>query len=310
MAGKRIVQPMFYGPQQDTGSESVDERIFRELRQDGRASFSDLARRLGLTRAVVAARFAELTAAGALRVAAVVHPRVLGFDTLARMSIETSLPTADVADQIKDIDGCVFVSLVTGRAGIVAEFWLPAITDLYERTDQIRRLPGVEGVDTQLFRDISTEPPAEGTSIDQTDRELIAILQQDGRVGFNALGNAVGLSTNGARTRVMRLVSSNAIRIVATKLLPGSLGVGFGIRTAGPPDEAVAFLAAQPGFEWFATCFGKYDLVATVVFETAAQSLHVRDEALRLPSVHSVDSWIHTAIIRDHEDRISETQPA
>ncbi|MHC6219528.1 Lrp/AsnC family transcriptional regulator [Arthrobacter sp. MMS24-S77] len=295
-------------------NETIDEGIFLALQQDGRASFSDLARRLGIPRAVVAARFGELTAFGGLRIAAAVHPRVLGFDAMARLAVETSLPTAEVAAPIKDMGGCHFLSLATGRAGIVAEFTLPSIADLYERIDQIRRLPGVERVDTHIYREIaksqliSTAPPAPGITIDQTDLGLIAILQEDGRAGFNALGNAVGLSTNGARTRVMRLISSNVIRIAATRLRTGSLAVGFGIRTSGLHDDAVAFFSALPGAEFVATCIGRYDFIATVVLETASQSLNVRDDALRLPSVRSVDSWVHTSIIHERYERTFEPQ--
>jgi DNA-binding Lrp family transcriptional regulator len=294
--------------------EGIDEQIFRELQEDGRTSFSDLARRLGVNRAVVTARFTELTESGGVRIAAAVQPRVLGFDTLARVAIETSLPTAEVAVHVKKLDGCVFLSLVTGIAGIVAEFTLPSITVLYERIDDIRRLSGVERVDVQLYREvirsplISTEQLAPGTVIDQTDRELIAILQEDGRTGFNALGDAVGLSANGARTRVMRLISSNVIRIGATKLRAGSLAVGLGVRTSGRSDEAVAFLSSQPGIEFATTCIGGYDLLATVVLETTAQSLGLRDAVLRLPSVRAVDSWVHTAIIQERYERTFETQ--
>ncbi|BCW44854.1 AsnC family transcriptional regulator [Arthrobacter sp. StoSoilB5] len=295
-------------------NETIDEGIFHALQQDGRASFSDLARRLGIPRAVVAARFGELTAFGGLRIAAAVHPRVLGFNAMARLAVETSLPTSEVAGAIKDMGGCHFLSLATGRAGIVAEFTLPYIADLYERIDQIRRLRGVEGVDTHIYREIaksqliSIDPPTPGITIDQTDLGLMAILQEDGRAGFNALGNAVGLSTNGARTRVMRLIGSNVIRIGATRLRPGSLAIGFGVRTSGAPDEAIAYFSALPETEFVATCIGRYDFIATVVLETAAQSVNVRDDALRLPSVRSVDSWVHTSIIHERYEQTIDAQ--
>ncbi|MDQ4503874.1 Lrp/AsnC family transcriptional regulator [Sinomonas sp. ASV322] len=296
----------------------LDEGLVRALQQDGRVSFSDLARQLGVSRAVVGARVSELTESGHLRIVAAVHPRVLGLNALAHLSITVSRPAGEVAEQLKDLDGCVFVSLTSGAAGIVAEFRHPGMPDLYAQIDAVRAVPGVERVDVLLYRDIakslflSAEPPTPGIELDETDLDLMTVLQRDGRIGFEALGREIGLSTSAARTRVLRLLGARVMQIGAIRTRKGdtpSFAVGFGVRTRGPADEAVAFFATTQGVEFVTTCFGRFDLVATVGVTTPAEALRLMDDARALASVASVESWVHLAIVQERYERPLEAMP-
>lgn len=48
--------------------------------------------------------------------------------------------------------------------------------------------------------------------MDDVDRHIVAILLEDGRASFSAIGREVGLSTNAAAARVRRLETSGTIR--------------------------------------------------------------------------------------------------
>src|SRR5687767_2951664 len=63
-------------------------------------------------------------------------------------------------------------------------------------------------------------------TIDQTDRELLAQLQQDATQPYAALGQAVGLSAGAAHERVRKLKAAGVIRRTTIEVDPAALGSG------------------------------------------------------------------------------------
>ncbi|WP_433016957.1 Lrp/AsnC family transcriptional regulator [Kribbella sp. CA-294648] len=63
-------------------------------------------------------------------------------------------------------------------------------------------------------------------TIDQTDRELLAQLQQDATQSYAALGQAVGLSAGAAHERVRKLKAAGVIRRTTIEVDPAALGSG------------------------------------------------------------------------------------
>ena len=63
-------------------------------------------------------------------------------------------------------------------------------------------------------------------TVDQTDRELLALLQQDATQSYAALGEAVGLSAGAAHERVRKLKAAGVIRRTTIEVDPAALGSG------------------------------------------------------------------------------------
>lgn len=63
-------------------------------------------------------------------------------------------------------------------------------------------------------------------TIDQTDRELLARLQEDATQSYAALGQAVGLSAGAAHERVRKLRAAGVIRRTTIEVDPAALGSG------------------------------------------------------------------------------------
>ncbi|MCV6597179.1 MAG: Lrp/AsnC family transcriptional regulator [Mangrovicoccus sp.] len=63
--------------------------------------------------------------------------------------------------------------------------------------------------------------------IDEIDRKILALLQEDASMALDALGAAVGLSRNACWRRVKALDASGVIRKRVTLLSPEKLGVGL-----------------------------------------------------------------------------------
>ena len=62
--------------------------------------------------------------------------------------------------------------------------------------------------------------------MDDVDRELLKLLQQDAGMPYTALGKAVGLSAGAAHDRVRKLRERGVIRRTTIEIDPGALGRG------------------------------------------------------------------------------------
>ncbi len=65
---------------------------------------------------------------------------------------------------------------------------------------------------------------AENVVIDGIDREILRILRDDGRIGWNELGARVALSPNAAAERVRRMVRNGVIRRFTAEVDQARLG--------------------------------------------------------------------------------------
>lgn len=63
-------------------------------------------------------------------------------------------------------------------------------------------------------------------TVDQTDRQLLARLQEDATQSYAVLGEAVGLSAGAAHERVRKLKAAGVIRRTTAEVDPAALGAG------------------------------------------------------------------------------------
>lgn len=63
--------------------------------------------------------------------------------------------------------------------------------------------------------------------IDAIDRDILAVLQIDGRISWRELGERVGLGATATADRVRRLVDVGVITRFTTVVDPGALGIGL-----------------------------------------------------------------------------------
>jgi DNA-binding Lrp family transcriptional regulator len=68
------------------------------------------------------------------------------------------------------------------------------------------------------------EGKADSLRIDDTDRKLLALLVENGRASFAALGEQIGLSTAATKRRVDRLRREHVIRGFGAEIDPAAMG--------------------------------------------------------------------------------------
>ncbi|WP_347754805.1 Lrp/AsnC family transcriptional regulator [Agrococcus sp. ProA11] len=287
--------------------DELTEAAVQLLRRDGRLSFSEIARQLGTTRAAITARVTPLLETGGLRILAAVHPRVRGLHSLAHLSFRVAGSTAPLLERMDQLDSPVFISETVGPFAVAAEVHT---RDRHELQAAMRLLRGAEGVvDMQvtLYEQVlnsfflGAEPDSE-QHLDDADLALIAELQRDGRVGYAELAAASGLSINGARGRVQRMLDLGIMRIGAVRQRSDTtrnflFGLGITLHDAG--EAAIELIAKRPGLEFLARAYGRFDLIATAPFASFDELYELLDTLRALDGVLAVDTWLHARIRRE-----------
>jgi DNA-binding Lrp family transcriptional regulator len=109
-------------------------------------------------------------------------------------------------------------------------------------------------------------------TLDDHDRELMALLQEDSRASYQALATATGMSPATVRRRVERLISTGAVFLVAVPNWP-RLGlnliafVGISVELSRLKHVA-SEISKMDEFFWVAMTTGDYDLLAEIVLPT------------------------------------------
>ena len=132
--------------------DSIDSEIIRQLQQDGRRPYTQLAKAVGLSEAAVRQRVQRLLESEVMQVVAVTDPMRLGMQRQAMVGIKVEGDLRLVADALAALDSVVYVVLTAGGVDLLAEVVVPndeALLSLLN--DQIRKIPGVVGTETSIY---------------------------------------------------------------------------------------------------------------------------------------------------------------
>lgn len=132
--------------------DEVSKLIIEQLQKDGRRSYAEIGKVVGLSEAAVRQRVQKLTEAGVLQIVAVTDPLKLGFSRQAMIGIRCVGNSAQVADAIAKISSVDYVVLTAGSFDIMAEVVCEDDDQLIELlNDKIRSLPGVVSSETFVY---------------------------------------------------------------------------------------------------------------------------------------------------------------
>lgn len=132
--------------------DEVSKLIIEQLQKDGRKSYAEIGKVVGLSEAAVRQRVQKLTEAGVLQIVAVTDPLKLGFSRQAMIGIRCVGDSAQVADAIAKIPSVDYVVLTAGSFDIMAEVVCEDDDQLIELLNgKIRSLPGVVNSETFVY---------------------------------------------------------------------------------------------------------------------------------------------------------------
>lgn len=132
--------------------DAVSKAIIEQLQSDGRRSYAEIGKAVGLSEAAVRQRVQKLTDSGVMQVVAVTDPMQLGFYRQAMVGIRVSGDATAVADRLARINAVDYLVLTAGSFDILAEIVCEDDAELIDLLNrEIRSIPGVASTETFVY---------------------------------------------------------------------------------------------------------------------------------------------------------------
>ncbi|MFI0354027.1 Lrp/AsnC family transcriptional regulator [Actinomadura sp. 9N407] len=132
--------------------------------------------------------------------------------------------------------------------------------------------------------------------LDETAKQIIEQLQQDGRRSYAAIGKAVGLSEAAVRQRVQKLLDAGVMQIVGVTdplMLGFSRRLMVGVTCEGDLELAADRLAAMDEIDYVVITAGSFDILVELVSESDERLLELLGRIRAVPGVVSTESFVY-----------------
>ena len=130
--------------------DNTDKTIIEILKHDGRATYSDIGKRIGLSEGAVRKRIRALVDSGIIKRFTVTVGLAEGAEAIALMSVDPSLPTSEFSKALKKFSNVETVYEITGEYDIAVTISGLNITEVNECLEKIRRLKGISNTNTMI----------------------------------------------------------------------------------------------------------------------------------------------------------------
>lgn len=132
----------------DVELDALDWRLVRHLLRDGRASYADLARQVGLSQAAARSRVVRLIDSGVVHVTAVVEPSAVGANEQLGFGLRSRGDAEALGTVLANMPRVSFLASGFGRYDVVGTLTAPDRRRLVEALDTVRSVPEVGHVET------------------------------------------------------------------------------------------------------------------------------------------------------------------
>jgi Lrp/AsnC family transcriptional regulator for asnA, asnC and gidA len=132
--------------------DEVSKLIVEQLQLDGRKSYAEIGKVVGLSEAAVRQRVQKLNESGVMQIVAVTDPMRLGFNRQAMVGVKCTGDVNKVAEMLSSIPQVDYVVLTAGGFDILVEVVCEDDEDLINLLNSnIRLLPGVVSAETFVY---------------------------------------------------------------------------------------------------------------------------------------------------------------
>ena len=132
--------------------DDVSKAIIEQLQSDGRRSYAEIGKAVGLSEAAVRQRVQKLTDSGVMQVVAVTDPMQLGFYRQAMIGVRVTGDTTLVAEKLGGLPAVDYVVLTAGSFDLLVEVVCENDDDLIALLNkEIRSIPAVHSTETFVY---------------------------------------------------------------------------------------------------------------------------------------------------------------
>lgn len=147
-------------------------------------------------------------------------------------------------------------------------------------------------------------PTATQQNLDRLSREILALLQVDGRRSYSSIARELGVSESVIRNRVSHLEEHEHLRFIAV-IDPVQVGymswamLGITVTPGTSPDGLALEFSSNPKAIWVSVVGGKFDLMVENWTETPADlQLFLEDHCYSNPKIASVETMVGMRIYK------------
>jgi DNA-binding Lrp family transcriptional regulator len=298
--------------------DEFERKILHALQVDGRAPFSRIAGVLGVSEQTVARHYARLRSTKGVRVSGRTDPARVGEAAwFVRVRCAPNIART-IGQALARRPDTSWVKLTSGGTEIVTTVRASTAQDSQELLlEKLPRTPNVLGVaancllhtffggpegpiralsDDQIAELRQPDPtPGPPIVLDDHDRELLALLERDGRTDFSVLAKATGRPATTVRRRIAELRATGVLYFDVDydyQRLDADSQTMLWLSVA--PDQMLAAgtaLAAHPEVSFAAATTGATNLYASVLCpDAAALFTYLTTKVATLPSVQHMET--------------------
>jgi Lrp/AsnC family transcriptional regulator for asnA, asnC and gidA len=144
--------------------DDISKQLVEELQHDGRRSYADLAKSVGLSEAAVRQRVRRLLDDGVMQIVAVTDPATVGFSRQAMVGIKAEGDLRGIAKKLSALAELEYVVLCAGSFDILVELVCEDDERLLSLLDEsIRSIEGVRETETFIYLRLVKQTYAWGT---------------------------------------------------------------------------------------------------------------------------------------------------
>jgi DNA-binding Lrp family transcriptional regulator len=130
--------------------DETDRKIIKILKEDGRAGYGEIGKRVGLSEGAVRKRIKTLSDSGVIRKFTVKIGVAEGAEAIALLSVNPALPTQEVSKRIQGIPNVETTYEVTGEYDIVVVISGVNVVEVNDCVEKIRRVEGITKTNTMI----------------------------------------------------------------------------------------------------------------------------------------------------------------
>jgi Lrp/AsnC family transcriptional regulator, regulator for asnA, asnC and gidA len=147
-----MTAPVRQVPARPVQLDAVSKSIVEQLQEDGRRSYAEIGKAVGLSEAAVRQRVQKLMDAGVMQIVAVTDPMQLGFYRQAMIGVRVNGDTRLVADKLAALAAVDYVVLTAGAFDVLVEVVCENDDDLITLLNsKIRSIDGVLSTETFVY---------------------------------------------------------------------------------------------------------------------------------------------------------------
>jgi Lrp/AsnC family transcriptional regulator for asnA, asnC and gidA len=132
--------------------------------------------------------------------------------------------------------------------------------------------------------------------VDPTSRQIIAMLQRDGRCPNTVIARSMGISEASVRSRIQALTSAGILQIVGLTD-PGNMGFGvmamIGVQASNDLNRIAELVSTWPETTYVVISAGSYDLLIELVCTDNNDLLRIVERLRAVDGVRSTESFIY-----------------